>query len=78
MYSGLMLSTPSALPVFRCWMACSISGVVKSVDRLESHPESLNCSWTLADVLAKSLSALGKRPLLSDGVCGDGALCWVC
>ena len=47
-------------------MACSISGVVKSVDRLELHPGALNSSQTLADVvLAKSLSALGKRPLLS-------------
>ena len=41
-------------------LVCSISGVVKLVDRLESHPGALNSSWTLTDVvLAKSFSALG-------------------
>ena len=66
MYSGWMLSTPGALLVFRRWVACSISGVVKSVDRLELHPGALDSSWTVADVfLAKSLSAFVKWPLLS-------------
>jgi hypothetical protein len=46
-------------------VACSISGAVKSVNRLELHPWALDSTWTLADVfLAKSLSAFVKRPLL--------------
>ena len=66
MCSGWMPSMPGALPVFRRCVARSISCAVKLVDRLESHPGALNSSWTLADVVrVKSLSALGKRPLLS-------------
>ena len=57
---------PGALPVFRRCVARSIYCAVKLVDRLESHPGALSSSWTLADVVrVKSLSALGKQPLLS-------------
>ena len=60
-----MPSTPGALPVFSCWITVSISCVVKSLDRLESQPRALCSSWTLVNVVVKSLFALGKRPLLS-------------
>ena len=65
-YSAWIPSTPGALPVFRRWMACSISCARKSMYRSESHPGALSSLWPLADVdLVKVLSALGNRPLLN-------------